>query len=104
MSVNRAILIGNLARDPELRSTNSGNDVCGLRVAVDRPPREGVEDKETDWLNVSVYGNQAGVCNEHLSKGSRVCIEGRVESRSWKDEDGNNMYAVEIRAFNVEFL
>lgn len=107
MSVNKVILIGNLGRDPELRYMQNGNPVASLNVATTRKWRnkqtnEMVE--ETEWHRVSVFGASAEHCNNYLSKGRQVYVEGRLRTRSYDDKDGVKKYATEIIADTVQFL
>jgi single-strand DNA-binding protein len=107
MSVNKVILIGNLGRDPELRYTQSGSPVASLSVATTRKWRnkqtnEMVE--ETEWHRVSVFGQSAEHCNNYLSKGRQVYVEGRLKTRSYDDKDGVKKYSTEIIADIVQFL
>lgn len=104
--VNRAVLIGRLGQDPELRYTGGGHAVCNLRVATDRHYRtgEGNKERETTWHRVVVWGNQAEVCKEYLRKGRQVYVEGRIENRSYDDRDGNRRHTSEVVASRVAFL
>lgn len=107
MSVNKVILIGNLGRDPELRYMQSGSPVAQLNIATTRKWRnkqtnEMVE--ETEWHRVSVFGPQAEHCNNYLSKGRQVYVEGRLRTRSYDDKDGIKRYSTEIIADEVKFL
>src|SRR5690606_25745778 len=106
-SVNKVILIGNLGRDPELRYMQNGNPVASLNVATTRKWRnkqtnEMVE--ETEWHRVSVFGASAEHCNNYLSKGRQVYVEGRLRTRSYDDKDGVKKYSTEIIADVVQFL
>ncbi len=92
-SVNKAIIVGNLGRDPELRQTNNGNDVCNLSVATTE--RVNDEDK-TEWHRVTVWGNSATACGKYLRKGRQVYVEGRIETRSYEGKDGSTKYSTEI--------
>jgi single-strand DNA-binding protein len=105
--VNKVILIGNLGRDPELRYMQSGAPVASLSVATTRKWRnkqtnEMVE--ETEWHRVSVFGQSAEHCNNYLSKGRQVYVEGRLRTRSYDDKDGIKRYSTEIIADVVQFL
>ena len=104
--VNNVVLVGRLARDPEMRYTPSGTAITKFRVAVSRPPRRDAPEGEeqTDWLDIVTWGRVAENCAQYLDKGSLVAIEGRVQSRTWQTQDGQNRYAVEINARNVQFL
>ena len=104
--VNRVTLIGNLGRDPELKFTPQGNAVCKLSVATTEKWRDqqGKPQERTTWHNVVVWGKQAEACEQYLSKGKQVFIEGRIDNRSYDDKDGNKKYITEIVAQNVRFL
>ena len=106
MSVNKAILVGNLGADPELRNTEGGTPVCNLSIATNRKwkDKEGNTKEKVEWHRIVVWGKQAESCGEYLSKGSLVYIEGRIETRKWQDKDGNDKYTTEITAENVRFL
>jgi len=105
-SVNRAFLIGNLGADPEVRYTNSGSPVANFRIATSEQwtDRDGQRQERTEWHRIVVWGKQAELCGEYLSKGRSVCIEGRIETREWDDRDGNKRYTTEIKADRVTFL
>ena len=104
--VNHVVLVGRLARDPEMRYTPSGMAVTKFRLAVSRPPRRDAPqgEEQTDWLDIVTWGKMAENCAQYLDKGSLVAVEGRVQSRSWQTQDGQNRSAVEINARNVQFL
>ncbi len=105
--INNVVLVGRLAKDPEMRYTSSGTAVTNFRLAVSRPPRRDApegEEEQTDWLDIVTWGKVAENCAQYLDKGSLVGIEGRVQSRSWQTQDGQNRYAVEINAQRVQFL
>ena len=105
--VNKVILIGNLGRDPELRYTQSGTPVASLNIATTRKWRNKQSNElveETEWHRVSVFGQSAEHCNNYLSKGRQVYVEGRLRTRSYDDKDGNKRYATDIIADTVQFL
>lgn len=106
MSVNKVILVGNLGADPELRYTNSQQPVTELRLATSRKwkDREGQMQDQTEWHRIVVWGKQAEHCKEYLAKGRQVYVEGRLQTRSWEDRDGNKRYTTEVVAQNVVFL
>ena len=100
-SVNKVILLGNLGQDPELKYTGSGVAVCNFSIATS----EKTKDKEiTEWHRVIVWQKSAENCAKYLTKGSSVYIEGRIQTRSWEDGDGNKRYSTEIVAQTVQFL
>src|SRR5215471_1228036 len=106
-NINRVVLVGNLTRDPELRHTGGGTPVCSLRIAVNsrrKDPATGEWADKPNYFDVSVFGNQAESCNQYLSKGRPVAIDGRLEWREWEAQDGTKRQAVEIVADNVQFL
>ena len=106
-SINKVLLLGNLGRDPELRSTPKGNSVLNFPMATSRRWKdretEEVHD-ETDWHRIVVWGRQAEVLSEFLKKGSQVHVEGRLQTRSWSDNDGVKRYTTEIVASRVQRL
>lgn len=104
--INKVILIGNLGADPELRYTPGGQAVADLRLATSRrwQGKDGSPQEETQWHRVVVWGKQAEQCKEFLAKGRQVFIEGRLQTRSWEDRDGNKRYTTEVVAQQVQFL
>lgn len=101
--MNKVILIGRLSRDPELRHTTNGTAVCQISVAISRPVSQGKE-PETDFINVTVWNKQAENTARYLSKGRQVAIEGRIQTRSYDNNEGKKTYVTEVIANNVEFL
>lgn len=102
--MNRVLLIGRLTKDPELRYTQgSQTAVAHLTVAVDRSAKRD-EEKKTDFIRVTVFDRQAETCRRYLAKGRKVAIEGRIQTGSYKDKDGKNIYTTDILADRVEFL
>ena len=104
--VNKALLIGNLGQDPELRYTMSGTPVCNMRLATNERfyNAAGELQERTTWHRVVAFGKLAETCGEHLSKGRRVFVEGRIQSRSYEDQEGATRYITEIVAQSVKFL
>ena len=104
-NINRVVLTGNLTRDPELRSLQSGTSVCSLRIASNSRRKENGEwvDKP-NYFSVTVWGAQGENCARFLSKGRPVCIDGRLEWREWQGQDGQKRESVEIVAEAVQFL
>ncbi|MFQ6032819.1 MAG: single-stranded DNA-binding protein [Candidatus Zixiibacteriota bacterium] len=104
--VNKVILIGNLGRDPELRYLPNGDPVAKFTLATNArwKDREGEWQDRTDWHNIVVFRRQAEICNEYLKKGSPVYVEGRIQTRSYDDKDGNKKYITEIIAQSVRLL
>lgn len=102
--MNKVIIIGNLTRDPELSTTNSGISLCRFTVAVSRRFANAEGERETDFLNVIVWRQLAENCNKFLKKGSKVCVTGSVQTRNFEAQDGTKRYVTEIVAEDVEFL
>ena len=100
--MNKAFIIGNLTRDPELRTTASGLSVCQFTVAVGRSFSK--EKDEADFIPVVTWRGLADNCGKYLTKGSKVAVGGRIQTRSYDDKDGNRRYVTEIIADDVEFL
>lgn len=105
MSINKAIIIGNLGADPEVRHTQSGTAVANMRIATSRSyTKNDQKVEETEWHRVVVWGSQAENCGKYLEKGRQVYVEGRLQTNEWTDNDGNTRYTTEIVARNVQFL
>jgi len=104
--VNKVILIGNLGKDPELRYTPGGQAVASFSLATGEKWRDkdGNMQDRTEWHNIVVWGRSAENAKEYLSKGRPVYIEGRIQTRSWEDKDGNKRYTTEIVAQRLQFL
>jgi single-strand DNA-binding protein len=104
--VNKAIIIGNLGRDPEVRFTPSGRAVAKFSVATTEKwnDQQGQKQEKTEWHNIVVWGKQAETCGQYLAKGRQVFVEGRITNRSYDDKDGNKKYITEIIARDVRFL
>jgi len=102
--MNSVVLIGRLARDPELSYTpNTQTAACRITLAVDKPRKNG-EDAGADFIRVTVWGAQAENCNKYLSKGRQVAIHGRINTGSYKNRDGQTVYTTDVVADKVEFL
>ena len=102
--MNSVVLIGRLARDPELSYTaNTQTAVCHFTIAVSRPRRNGA-DQGADFLRVTVFGRQAENCDRYLAKGRQCAVHGRIETGSYKNREGVNVNTFDIIADNVEFL
>lgn len=107
MAVNKAILIGNLGRDPEVRYLPSGQSVANFTLATSESytDRNGSRQERTDWHNIVVYGKQAELCGQYLKKGRQVYVEGRISTRQYDAKDGSGKrYRTEIVAQRVQFL
>lgn len=102
--MNRAILIGNLTNDPELKTTTSGTTVCNFRIAVNRNYKKEDGSRDTDFLNIVCWRQTAELCAKYLSKGRKVGIVGEIQTRSYDAQDGTKRYVTEIVAQEVEFL
>jgi single-strand DNA-binding protein len=106
MSVNKAILVGRLGRDPETRYTSAGQAVCNFTLATDETykDRAGERQKRTEWHRIVVWGKQAEIAQQYLHKGSLVFVEGRIQTRQWDDREGQKRTTVEIVANNFRML
>lgn len=105
MYINKAIIYGNLTRDPELKSLPSGMKVATFSIATNRvyKDRDGNKQESTDYHNVVVFGRQAETTTQYLKKGSGVFVEGRMQTRSWDAQDGTKRYRTEVVADRVQF-
>jgi single-strand DNA-binding protein len=105
-SVNKAILIGNLGKDPELRYTPSGQAVASFPLATSErfKDKDGNWQERTDWHNIVVWGRQGETVKEYLKKGRSAYVEGRIQTRSYDDREGNKKWITEIVASRVQFL
>lgn len=106
MSVNKAILIGNLGKDPEVRFTATGRAVARFSIATSDVwmDAEGNRQERTEWHNIIVWGKQGESCGQYLSKGRQVFVEGSIRTRSYDDKSGNKRYVTEIVAQRIRFL
>jgi single-strand DNA-binding protein len=104
--VNKVILVGHLGADPDMRYTPSGQGVCELRLATSESwnDKNGQRQERTEWHRIVVWGKRAEVCSKYLSKGRQVFVEGRIQTRTYDDKDGNKRYITEIIANDVQFL
>jgi len=105
-SVNKAILVGNLGRDAELRYTSGGAPVASVRIATTErfTDREGQKREDTQWHDVVIWGKTAEALHEFLVKGKQIYVEGRIQTRKWTDKEGKDRYNTEIRADRVVLL
>jgi single-strand DNA-binding protein len=105
-SVNKAILIGNLGRDAELRYTAAGAPVLSVRIATTEryTDREGQKKEDTQWHDVVIWGKTAEAIHEYLVKGKQIYVEGRLQTRKWTDKEGKDRYNTEVRADRVVLL
>ena len=104
--MNKIIVIGNLGRDPEMRYTPNGQSVTSFSVASNRryTTASGEQREETEWFNVSAFGKLAELCNQYLTKGRQVYVEGRLSSRSYEARDGQTRFVNDISLTDVQFL
>lgn len=103
--VNKVILIGRLGKDPEVKAIANGQNVARLTVATSETwVKDGQRQEKTEWHNITVWGKLAEICGKHLSKGRQVYIEGKLQTRSWEDQNGQKRYATDIVANTVQFL
>lgn len=104
-SINKVFIMGNLGQDPELRYTQNQVPVVTLNVATTESwSKDGQKQEQTEWHRVIVWNRQAENCAKYLSKGRSVFVEGKLQTRSWDDKNGQKRYTTEISASNVQFL
>ena len=106
-SVNKAIIIGNLGKDPEVRYTASGEAMCNITVATSENWKDkatGEKKELTEWHRISFFGKLAEICGQYLKKGSQVYVEGSIRTRKWTDKDGQERYTTEIRGDEMKML
>lgn len=106
MSVNKVILVGNLGKDPELRYTASGTAVATFSLATTErfKDRDGSQQEKTEWHNIVAWRQLAEICGKYLHKGKQVYIEGKIQTRSYDDRDGNKRYITEIVVDQMQML
>lgn len=103
--LNKVMLIGNLGADPEVRQTNSGNSVASFTIATsEKYKKEGEQVEKTEWHKCVAWGRLAEICGEYLRKGSRVFVEGKLETRKWQDKEGNDRWTTEIVCREMKML
>lgn len=104
--VNKAILVGRLGKDPEIKYTPSGTAVTNFTIATSEnfKDKDGQKQERTEWHRIVAFGKLAEICGEYLVKGRQVYIEGRIQTRSWDDKNGTKRYTTEIVANTVQFL
>lgn len=105
-SLSKVTIIGNLGSDPEMRFTPDGKPVTSFRMATNYryTTSAGESKEETDWFRVTVWGKQAEICNQFVSKGQQVYVEGRLHARNWQGQDGQMRTSLEVTADRVIFL
>lgn len=106
MSLNKVMLIGRLGSDPELRYTQGGQPVANFNLATNERwnDKNGQSQERTEWHRVVVWGKLAELCEKYLKKGRQAYVEGRLQTNSWDDKDGNKRYTTEVVAQTVQFL
>ena len=104
--INKVMLIGNLGADPEIRYTQSGAPVASFNVATTErwKGKDGQMQEQTEWHRIVAWQRLAEICGEYLSKGARVYIEGKLQTRKWQDQSGNDKYTTEIVAREMKML
>lgn len=104
--INKVILVGNLGNDPELKSTNNGGSVCNLSVATSESwnDQQGQRQTRTEWHRVVMFKKLAEIAGEYLKKGAKVYIEGKLQTRKWQDNNGQDRYTTEIVANEMQML
>lgn len=105
-SLNKAMIIGNLGQDPDVRYTQSNTAVANLSIATSEryKDKSGEWKENTEWHRVVAWGRTAEICQEYLKKGSKVYIEGPIQTRKWEDKDGQTRYTTEIKALTMTML
>lgn len=106
MSVNKVFLLGRLGKDPEVRYTQGGTTVANLRLATNerRPDGNGGWQDATEWHGVVVFGKQADLAKQYLTKGREIFVEGSLRTRQWQDQSGQKRYSTEIVARDIRFV
>ena len=105
MYINKAIIYGNLTREPEIKALPSGSQVCEFGVATNRvwKDKNGAKQESVDYHNIVVFGRQAEIVKQYMHKGSGIFLEGRIQTRSWDAKDGTKKYRTEIVADRIQF-
>ncbi len=106
MGLNRAMLLGNLGRDPELRHTTSGQSVTTFSIATSErwTDKAGQQQERTEWHRIVVWGKQGEMCAQYLKKGRQVFVEGRIQTREYQNKEGQKQFTTEIIANHVTFV
>jgi single-strand DNA-binding protein len=102
--MNQALLIGRLTRDPEVKSTQSGKDVCSFTVAVDRNYKDKSGERPTDFISCVAFDQKARLLGQYFRKGSRIGIIGSIQTRDYKDKDDKKVYVTEVVVDAIEFI
>lgn len=105
-SLNKVMIIGNLGKDPEIRSTTSGQSVATFSLATSEKfkNKSGEQEERTEWHNIVLWGKLADIAAQYLTKGNSVYIEGRIQTRKWEGKDGNDRYTTEIVGDKMQML
>lgn len=105
--VNKAIIVGTLGKDPELKYMANGNAIANLSVATSekwKDKNSGQQQEKTEWHRVSMFGAVAEIAGKYLTKGSQVYLEGKIQTRKWQDKDGQDRYSTEVIASEMQML
>ena len=103
--VNKVILVGNLGSDPEIKATSNGSSLANFSVATsERWTKDGERQEKTEWHRVTAFGKLAEIVGQYVTKGSKVYIEGKIQTRSWETDSGEKRYATEIIARDLQML
>lgn len=104
--INKVILVGNLGKDPEVRQIAPNQTVCQFRIATSESwvDKAGQKQERTEWHSIVVWGKMADICGKYLAKGRQVYVEGRLQTRTWEDQQGQKRYTTEVIASTVQFL
>lgn len=106
LNLLKVLIGGRLGKDPEVRMTSSGQKVANFSVAVTEKykDRNGMQQEKTEWVNIVFWGRQAEICEQYLRKGSPVYVEGKLETSSWDDNNGQKRYKTEVRGLMMQML
>lgn len=106
LNLLKVLIGGRLGKDPEVRMTSSGQKVANFSVAVTEKYKDksGAQQEKTEWVNVVFWGRQAEICEQYLRKGSPVYVEGKLETSSWEDNNGQKRYKTEVRGLMMQML
>ena len=104
--INKAIIVGNLGADPEIRYTQSGTAVASFRVATTErwKGQDGQMQEQTEWHSCNAWGKLAEICGKYLQRGSKVYVEGSINTRKWQDKSGNDRYSTEVKVRELKML
>ena len=102
--MNQVILIGRLTKDPEIKATQSGKEVCSFTLAVDRKFKNANGDREADFISCVAWEQRAKLLGQYFQKGSRIGIVGNIQTRSYDDKDGKKVYVTEVIVDQIEFV